>query len=140
MIDAAISSFLKGREMETDMKQLELEVITSMRAAIANFDTDHSVVREQMSKAHNLFADHSERWSEAFCTLYSEMLEIYCAYTPQPRGRYRLKHIGIGYSSFPVKTWVADKVQPPKPTADELVMRFDRLIGESRVNLLGSSC
>jgi hypothetical protein len=108
------------------LKQLEQEVIDSMRAAIAAFDTDHSVVRVNMEKAHNLFRDHE--WSEAFYTLYNGMLEIYCAYTPKEKGHYRRTHIGIGYSSFRVQTWVVDKVQPPRPTAEELVARFDCLL------------
>jgi hypothetical protein len=110
------------------LKQLENEVIASMRTALANLDTDHAVVREQMYAAHDLFGDHLAEWSEAFGTLYNKMLEIYCSHTPQPKGQYRVKHIGIGYSSFPVTQWVADKVQPIPPTALELVARFDALI------------
>ena len=44
--------------MDTDLHGLEQEVITAMRLALANGDSDLSVVREQMNKAHDLFADH----------------------------------------------------------------------------------
>jgi hypothetical protein len=108
------------------LKKLEQTIIDSMRAALAAFDTDHSVVRENMERAHNLFRDHE--WSEEFYTLYNGMLEIYCSYTPRERGHYRRTSIGVGYSSFPVQIWVPDKIQPPKPTAIELVARFDALI------------
>ena len=110
------------------LKQLEHEVITSMRTAIAAFDTDHSVVRINMNKAHELFAEHLTEWSEDFCTLYNQMLAIYCAYTPREKGHYRRTSIEIGYTPHPVSIWVPDKIQPPKPTAIELVARFDCLL------------
>ena len=114
--------------MDTDVQGLEQEVITAMRLALANVDSDLSVVREQMNKAHGLFADHLMKWPEDFATLYQWMLEIYRAHTPMPTGHWRNTSVEVGYSSFPLKRWVADTVQPPRPTAIELVARFDALI------------
>jgi hypothetical protein len=114
--------------MGTHLKRLEREVTASMRTAIANLDGDLSLVREQLYAAHDLFGDHLMEWSEEFAKLYNQMLEIHRAHTPMPRGHYRTRHIGIGYSSFPVQTWIVDKEQPATPTADELVQRFDQLI------------
>jgi hypothetical protein len=110
------------------MKQLEQDVIGAMRAAIAHVDTDLAVVKENRYKAHELFAEHLLEWSETFSTLYSAMLEIFNAHTPKEKGHYRTIHIGIGYSSFPVCRWIADKEPPPQPTAGELCERFDLLI------------
>ena len=92
-----------------------------------------------MNAAHTLFADHLMEWSEEFAMLYQKMYEIYCAATPMPEGRYRTTSIGIGYSSFPVTRWMADKVQSPVPAAKELVARFDRLISEYSCCLVDSS-
>ncbi len=114
--------------MDTHLKNLENEVIGYMRTAIAAFDTDHSIVRVNMYKAHDLFGDHLMEWSESFGLLYNDMMRIYEAKTPQPKGHYRTTHIGVGYSSFPATKWIADKEQPPIPTAEELLERFDRLI------------
>lgn len=114
--------------MNTDLKKLEHDVIGSMRTALAHFDTDHAVVRENRYKAHDLFAEYLNEWSEDFCTLYRAMLEIFNMHTPKEKGHYRVSHIGIGYSSFAVSKWVADKVQPAPPTVIELVVRFDVLI------------
>jgi len=124
-LPAQVDRLLRG---ENRLKQLENEVIASLRTALEHLDTDHAVVREQMYKAHDLFGDHLMEWSEAFGTLYNGMLEIFRAHTPMPTGQYRVSHVGIGYSSFPVTTWVADKEQPVPLTAIELVARFDVLI------------
>ena len=114
--------------MGTDLKELEHEVIAAMRTAITNLESDLSLAREKMYAAHDLFGDHLMEWSEAFASLYNQMLEIHRAHTPMPTGHYRTRHIGIGYSSFPIQTWRADKEQPARPAAGELVARFDRLI------------
>jgi hypothetical protein len=114
--------------MGTDLKELEYEVIASMRTAIANLDSDLSLVREKKYVAHDLFGDHLTEWSEDFAGLYNQVLAIHRAHTPMPAGHYRTRHIGIGYSSFPVQTWIVDKEQPARPAAAELVARFDRLI------------
>ncbi len=110
------------------MKQLEKNVIGHMRAAIAHLDSDLSIVSKSMNAAHELFRDHLMEWSEEFATLYNQMLEIYRAHRPLPKGHYRNTHIGMGYSSFPVSRWIADKEQPVPPTASELLARFDALI------------
>src|SRR5581483_162687 len=109
---------------------LEQRVIASWRKAIEHLGIDDSVVREERNDAHHLFARHLMEWSEDFATLYRQMYEIYCAHTPKEKGHYHVSHVGIGYSSFPIHKWVADKEQPPRPTARELVTRFDRLIAE----------
>lgn len=114
--------------MGANLKRLEQKVIAFMRTTIANLDGDLSLVREQAYAAHDLFGDHLMEWSEEFASLYNQMLGIYRAHTPMPKGRYRTRHIAIGYSSFPIQAWVAGKEQPPRPTAGELVARFDRLI------------
>lgn len=114
--------------MGTDLKELEHEVIAAIHTAIANLESDLSLAREKMYTAHDLFGDHLMEWSEAFASLYNQMLEIHRAHTPMPTGHYRTRHIGIGYSSFPIQTWIADKEQPARPTANELVVRLDRLI------------
>lgn len=114
--------------MGTDLKQLEREVIASMRTAIANLDSELSLVREQLYAAHDRFRDHLVEWPEDFASLYNQMLAIHSAHTPLPGGHYRTRHIGIGYSSFPIQIWITDKEQPARPSAGELVQRFDRLI------------
>lgn len=112
------------------MNQLEKRVISYMRDALANLDTDHAAVQENMSYAHNLFAGCLMQWSEEFARLYDQMLEVYRAHTPMKRGHYRVTHIASGYSSLPIHTWVNDKEQPPIPTSSELVTRFDQIINE----------
>jgi hypothetical protein len=110
------------------MSTLEDAVVGHMRAAIAVFDTDHEAVGKHTRLAHELFSDNFTEWSESFCTLYNGMLEIYRAYTPHEKGHYETRHIGIGYSSFPVSRWIVEKIQPVKPTATELVERFDGFV------------
>src|SRR5579859_8016641 len=110
------------------MDALEQAVIGHIREALAAFDTDLMTVREEMDSADALFGAHLMAWSEAFCVLYNQMLKIYRARTPMPTGHCRASHVEIGYSSFQIRTWVPDKVQPPVPTSDELVARFDCLI------------
>lgn len=112
------------------MKQLEKDVIGSMREALAHYDTDPSLARENLNTFHQLFAEHLMEWSEDFAVLWQKMYEIWCAYTPMPKGQYRTTSIEIGYSSFQVKRWINDKVQPPIPGTEELLLRFDRVIGE----------
>lgn len=106
----------------------EQQIILAMRSAIANLDTDPAVVRTHMEKAHELFRGRLMKWPKDFAVLYQQMYAIYCAYTPKPAGHHRSSSVSIGYSSFPVKKWISDKEQPPKPTAEELVAQFDALI------------
>ena len=110
------------------MEQLEQDIIGFIRTAIEHLDSDHAVVGEQMRKAHDLFTVHLMEWSEAFAMLYRQMYEVYCAYTPKKKAHYRTSSVGIGYSAFPVKRRVPDKIQPVPPTSKELVTRFDHLI------------
>ncbi len=112
------------------MNQLEREVIGYMRTTLASLDTDASVVRENYYKAQDLFEEHLMKWSDAFALLYNGMLTIYRAHTPHPKGHYRNRHLEVGYTGYSFQTWVKDKVQPPIPSADELVSRFDKLINE----------
>lgn len=119
--------------MSTKLKRLECEVIALMRAAIASLDTDLSLVSKSRNAAHELFADHLLEWSEEFAALYNRMLAIYRQHTPLPTGKWRDTSIGIGFSSFPIKKWRVDKVQPVPPTSGELLERFDALI-QSRGN------
>ena len=116
--------------MNRDLRQLELSTIASLRIAIEHLDSDHTVVRENMHTAHELFLEHLIEWSDAFGTLYNHLLEVYRAHTPKPQGKYRVNYIGVGYSSFCVQTWIADKEQPPLPTVEELVAHFDRFVNE----------
>lgn len=108
--------------------RLENKVIGYMRTAIANLDTDHATVRDSMEDAHRLFGKYLIAWSEDFAMLYNQMLAVHHAHTPMPTGHYRTHNIAVGYSSFQTQHWVADKVQPPIPTAIELLARFDQLI------------
>lgn len=110
------------------MKHLENEIVGHIRTAISNLGTNHIVVSEHMNKSHELFSEHLMSWSEEFCRLYNEMLSIFRSYTPAKSGRYQSRHVEIGYSSFHSKRWVEDKVQPPVPTASELLEKFDALI------------
>src|SRR5260370_37768857 len=69
-------------------------------------------------------------WSNDFCILYNCMLEIYRAYNPMPIGHFTTKHIEVGYSSFPIVTWIPDKEQPAGPTSVELLKRFTDLFAD----------
>jgi hypothetical protein len=112
------------------MKRLEREVIAQLRLTIAHLDTDVSLVCKHRNAAHELFAEHFMQWSEAFAALYNQMMEVYRAHTPRPSGHWRATSIEIGFAPFPIKKWVADKVQTMPPTAVELLERFDALIEE----------
>lgn len=126
--------------MDTDLKGLEREIIGHVRAAIAHLNTDLSVVNKNMNAAHELFSDHLMEWSEEFATLYNGMLAIYRAHRPLLKGHYCNTHSGIGYSSFPINRWVADKEQPVPPTAIELVVRFDRLVSANTSSEEAAEC
>lgn len=112
------------------MKRLEKKMIGHMREAIANYHTNPPLARENFYTSHYLFADHAGKWSEAFAALQQQMYKIWCAYTPQPVGHYRTTHIEIGYTAHPITRWVNDNVQPPIPTTEELLSRFDQLISK----------
>ena len=111
-----------------DLTPIEDEIIANMRACIEAMDTDQSHVRDKYDAAHHLFGSHLTAWSEEFGSLYNSMLEIYRAKTPKATGHYRTRHVGIGYSSFETRHWIQDKVQPPIPSAEELLERFDARI------------
>lgn len=127
-------------DTNTDLKHLENEITVNMRTAIMHLDTDHFMVRKHLYRAHDLFGDHLMEWSEDFCTLYNQMLAGHRAHTPMPKGYYRTKNIAHGYCSFPVKIWVTEEEQPLIPTADELVVRFDRLISAYRSSEEAAYC
>ncbi|HEX9502838.1 MAG TPA: hypothetical protein VF974_00765 [Patescibacteria group bacterium] len=112
------------------MKQLENKIIGYMRNAITNLDKDDSIVHDNMYNAHDLFTRHLMEWSNDFCILYNCMLEIYRAYNPMPIGHFTTKHIEVGYSSFPIVTWIPDKEQPAGPTSVELLKRFTDLFAD----------
>ena len=113
---------------EMGLEHFETDVIAYMRDCVAAFDTDTTVVRDNMNKAHALFGEHLIAWSEEFGMLYNGMLDVYRAGFPQEQGHFRNHSIEIGYTPHAVKTWVPDKIQLPRITAIELVARFDTLI------------
>lgn len=110
------------------MKQREHEIIAAMRLAIAQYHTEPVRAQEQLDHAHRLFANHLLEWSDDFAVLQQQMYKIWCAYTPMPTGRYRHRAVEIGYTPHHFNEWINDKRQPPAPTTQELLDRFDRLI------------
>lgn len=110
------------------MKRLEKKVIDYMREAIATYHTDRMLVCKNFDLSHRLFAEHVMQWSEDFAKLQQQMYALWCAYTPKPTGQYRVTSIEIGYTAHQITKWANDKVQPPVPTTDELLNRFDQLL------------
>jgi hypothetical protein len=116
-------------EESIDFRPLENEIIAHMRACIAALDdTDSTAARDEEQAAHGLFGVVIGEWSDEFANLYEQMMQVYRAKTPHPTGHYRRRSIEVGFTSYQTQHWVNDKVQPPIPTAIELVARFDTLV------------
>jgi hypothetical protein len=109
------------------MNELQQQIITHMRTAIATFKTDTYASSDAKKLADELARSDEMEWSDDFAALYNETLAIWRACTPQQRGRYTTTHREIGYSSFHTTVWREDKVQP-SVDFDALLVRFDELV------------
>ncbi|HZO72807.1 MAG TPA: hypothetical protein VFB60_11445 [Ktedonobacteraceae bacterium] len=109
------------------MKRWEQQVIAHMRAAIAHYHSDRPLAQEHYRQARALW--ESRKWTTAYAELHQQMHRLWWAYTPMPRWHLVEKRVTLSpYSYHVTQQPVTDTVQPPVPTTEELLSRFDQLI------------
>lgn len=111
------------------MTPQQRECLALLHQAIVQYGTHEG--NDAYRSAHEACQDipFSDKPTE-FDALYNELLKLWRAFTPQPRGQYKIRHMEVGYSSFSYSQWVQDKEQTA-PCKEEIVSKADALMEAS---------